>query len=115
MADGPRKIVHEVEGGHVPLPLPRQDRPAGTLVGRRAQRGVVQAQNRLDVVRGIERLLQRPGRNPGKGLPLGRNLAVIFDIGMVIRVSRGPLVSVCLERALGPYERRAGRQGHQLG
>ncbi len=115
MTDGARQVVDEVEGRDVALPLPRQDRPARGLVRGRPQRSVEQAQDRLDVVRGVQRLLQRPRGNPAELLPHRRRRPVELDVGVVLHIGRGPLVGVGLERAPRADERRPRRQGHQLG
>ena len=114
MADRPRQVVDVVEGRDIPLPLPGQDRLAARLIRPRPQARVMQPHDRLQVVGGVQRLLQGPGRNPRKRLAVGRLGAVVLDEGVGLAVGRRPLGLVGVEGALTPDEGGLGGQGHQL-
>ncbi len=114
MPDRPAQIVDVMEGGDVPFPLPRHDRRSRDLVGPRAQRGVVHADDRLDVVAGAQRLRHGAGRRTGEPLPLRRLGPVIFDIGVGLGIGRRPLGGVGFERPLAADERGLRRQRHQF-
>jgi hypothetical protein len=113
--DSSRQIVDEMERGDVTLALPRHDRAPARLVRPRAERRIVHPDDRLHVVGGIQRLLQRTRRHASERLALRRHIAVILDIGMRIGVGRLPLRLIGLECAFGPDERRLWGQRDEFG
>ena len=115
MANGPREVVDEVEGGVVRLHLPGDDGLAARLVRPRAEAGVIHADHGLDVVRGVQGLLKRTGRHTRERLALRGFRPVKLNERMALNVRRRPLGRVGLERTLAPDERGLGGQRDQFG
>jgi hypothetical protein len=82
----------------------------------RPDRRVIHASHGLDIVGGVQRLLQHAGRHACEWLPLRRySLVFILDEGMRLFVRRGPLIDSGIERAHRADERRLRRQRDKLG
>ena len=115
VTDAARQVVDEVEGGVIALHLAGDNGLSACLVRPGSQAGVIHAKHGLDVVRGVQGLLQGSRRHTGKRLTLRGLRAVILDKRMALRVCSSPLVDVGLECALPADERGLGSHRHQFG
>ena len=63
MANGPRKVVDEVERVDITLALAGHNRPARCLIAALPKAGVIHARDRLDVIAGSQGFLHGTSRS----------------------------------------------------
>ena len=115
MPNRTRQVVDEVERADVAFALPRHDCAPARLVAARAERSVIDAEDRLHVVLRVRSFLQRRSIRPHERHTLRRNRAVILEICVRPTVGRRPLLGVNASESLRPEPRCFRRKRDQLG